>query len=65
MKTQYRWKASGTKFPGPWRDTKSAAILDALEHGATGMDEQIEMRTVRENVETIAFPPSSVTSNHL
>ena len=63
MKTQYQWKASGTKFPGPWRDTKSAAILDALENGATGKDEQIEMRSVPCD-ETIVFPSSSITSNY-
>ena len=53
MKNQYRWKGITQAPPwpmitppGPWYDTKSRAILDALENGATGKDEEIEMRSV-------------------
>lgn len=55
MKTQYRFVGATTKrhgdlayrLPGPWRETMSAAILDALDAGQTGKD-QIEMRSVQE-----------------
>jgi len=67
VKTQYRFKiplgGAHLYTEGPWRDTKSRAILDALENGATGKDEEIEMRSVPCE-ETTTYPPSSVTSNH-
>ena len=44
MKTQYRFRWNSLK--GSWRDTKSGAIMDALELGWTGSDEEIEMRSV-------------------